>query len=190
MSKLYFQSGVILFLLLLLGCSSPDSGDIKIDRFWKKYVKIIRAKDLQELKEVSLPKIYCEICLENSSSEDSVITNFKIENPDKWYDKLYGELAYIPIDKFIEQDFDSLFNPGVLSKIKKPSNVNFISREFETSEGQSYLQTYLNEGKKYTLYEALITTVEPSTQFEGAQIVIQFLETEEGLMFYGYSTIP
>ncbi|HYG38471.1 MAG TPA: hypothetical protein VD908_07635 [Cytophagales bacterium] len=186
----FFLLFSIFCLIVLKACDTNNSSNAEVKKFWKRYVKVVKSKDFEELKAISLPKIDCRSCLDNSAKEDSAVTNFKIKNPDSWYDQLYGELVYIPIDKFIEQDFDILFDQDLLSKIKNSSKVIFISRELEKKEGQQYLTEYIEGDKIPILHEALVTTVDPSTQYEGEQVVIQFLETNLGLRFYGYTTIP
>jgi len=40
------------------------------------------------------------------------------------------------------------------------------------------------------IQEVLLTHIEPTPQYEGSQIALQFIETKEGYKFFGYSTIP
>jgi len=167
-----------LFLLLLtitsVSCRQEKnaSGD-DVTVMWTSFLSNLAAEDKEAFKNISGETIRCYDCLENTPSEAQQM-NFLRENDSLWYDKIYDDLIYIPIDSFIANDYDILFNPKFINILQE--NETVISSE-ETN------------GIKYT--HILVTTTPPTAFFEGGQHMFSFEKTTDGdWKFYEISTIP
>jgi len=94
-------------------------------------------------------------------------------DPD-WYNKLYDDKIYIPIDTFCKQDYPIIFTKELISKLRN-SKAGYVVSDFN--------------GQK--LYEVLITATKPSVQFpEGALHTFQFVKTNNAYKFWGIDSIP
>lgn len=89
---------------------------------WEIFLNIIESKNKEDFKNISNEKIRCYLCLENTLNEQLEIENLRA-NDSLWYDKIYDDLIYIPIDRFLNNDFDLIFTPAFVSilKVKKLS---------------------------------------------------------------------
>ena len=96
-----------------------------------------------------------------------------METDTDWYNKLYDDLILIPIDCFIKDDFDLIFDDGFV-EILKDSNYNWHKREIEGIEH----------------YELLVTTTETTATHEGGQHHFQFKKVNGKLLLNEIGTIP
>ena len=80
------------------------------------FANAVLSSDLKKIKQLSTNCIYCTDCITNTPKEDSLFNNFQKKNPNTWYDKLYSDFCYIPINKFLKEGFVIVFDS--ISKIK------------------------------------------------------------------------
>lgn len=175
---------LILFLLANLiigpvhsyGSNIIDNNEyIELVNAWKIFLKAVSTNDIRKIKSLSVEKIRCLACLDNTEEEDKEMGKFMMTEPD-WYEKLYKEKIFILINKFCKQDYPIIFS-------KK-----FI-KELQNSK-PTYIVEYFNDEK---IYEVLITTTKPdkiAPGHEGGQHIFQFIKINNGYKFWGIDTIP
>jgi hypothetical protein len=148
---------------------------IELVSAWKIFLKAVSMNDLQIIKDLSVDKIRCLSCLDNTEEKDKEIEKFKMTEPD-WYKKLYEEKIFIPINKFCKEDY-----PIIFSKI-------FIQK-LQNSETIYTVEHYNDEN----IYEVIVTTTKPgeiAPGHEGGQHAFQFIKKNNEYKFWGIDTIP
>lgn len=153
------------FLLLTITAVSCQqekkaSGD-DVSVMWASFLSDLTTEDKEAFKDASAETIRCYDCLENTPSEVQHM-NLLRENDSLWYSKIYDDLIYIPIDSFIANDYDILFNPNFINILKE--NETIISSE---------------ETNGVTYAHILVTTTLPTAFFEGAQHIFSFVKNED-----------
>jgi hypothetical protein len=142
---------------------------------WKSFLKAVSTDDMKKLKGLSAGKIRCLLCVDNTEEKDREMTRSMKTDPD-WYEKLYKEEVFIPVDRFCREDYPIIFKRDFKKKLqtRKPS---YGSED--------------SNGKK--IYEVIITTTNPGElgpKHEGGQHFFQFIKTDNGYKFWGIDTIP
>lgn len=146
-----------LLVVTFMSCQQKKkaSGD-DVTVMWTSFLSDLEAKDKVAFKHSSDKTIRCYDCLENTPSEVQQM-NLLRENDSLWYDKIYEDFIYIPIDSFIANDYDILFNQKFIH----------ILRENET--------VISNEDKNGAVFaHILVTTTLPTAFFEGGQHIFSF----------------
>jgi hypothetical protein len=146
--------------------------------------------DLGKVKQLSANCINCPLCVTDAPEEDSLFEVFRQKNPDTWYDKLYNEMAFIPVDRFLREDFPGIFNTQTKQRLLgKPK---FIIHDDETVKNIYYKNCMItpSEIKNAKLFEVFIKIVDPSSKTEGMDAAFAFIKTNHGYKFCGFSTIP
>ncbi|WP_291963624.1 hypothetical protein [Maribacter sp.] len=165
---------VLLLVVTFMSCQQKKkaSGD-DVTVMWTSFLSDLEAKDKVAFKHSSEKTIRCYDCLENTPSEVQQM-NLLRENDALWYDKIYEDFIYIPIDSFIANDYDILFSQKFIH----------ILRENET--------IILNEDKNGVAFaHILVTTTLPTAFFEGGQHIFSFRKHEEGVWKLNeISTVP
>ena len=146
--------------------------DIDIAATWEKFLEIISSEDKEKFKQISNPSIQCYLCLENTPAEQKELENKQNTDPN-WQDELYKEDIFIPIYRFIEEDFDLLFSPKFVQNLKE-NKTTFHKRE---ADGIEY-------------YEILVTTTEPTSEHEGGQHHFQFIKIKGKWKLNEIGTFP
>ena len=136
------------------------SGD-DVSVMWASFLSDLTTEDKEAFKEASAETIRCFDCLENTPSEVQHM-NLLRENDSLWYSKIYDDLIYIPIDSFIANDYDILFNTTFINVLQE--NETVISSE--KTNGVTYAHI-------------LVTTTLPTAFFEGAQHIFSFVKNED-----------
>ncbi|WP_430429490.1 hypothetical protein [Maribacter litoralis] len=136
------------------------SGD-DVSVIWASFLSDLTTEDKEAFKKASAETIRCYDCLENTPSEVQHM-NLLRENDSLWYSKIYDDLIYIPIDTFIANDYDILFNPTFINILQE--NETIISSE---------------ETNGVTYAHILVTTTLPTAFFEGAQHFFSFVKNED-----------
>ncbi|PKV51655.1 hypothetical protein ATE84_3745 [Aquimarina sp. MAR_2010_214] len=144
----------------------------EISKTWNNFLNALDSNRKKDFKELSGKKIRCYLCLENTLAEQKEIEVLK-NNDSLWYDKIYDELIYIPIDSFLKKDFDLIFNPEFVNALKEKKTI-FHKR--------------IIDGIEY--YEVLVTTTEPTLDHEGGQHNFQFKKINGKWKLNGIETIP
>tara|TARA_R110002051_G_scaffold4043_1_gene21388 strand:+ start:26248 stop:26769 length:522 start_codon:yes stop_codon:yes gene_type:complete len=170
--------GLSIFVLLL-GISTSSCKqekklpDNEVSNLWSHFLNTLEKNDKVAFKKASNETIRCYDCLENTPSEVQKM-NLLRDTDSLWYDKIYDDLINIPIDQFIKNDFDILFNPQFV-KILRDIDISFLED---------------NENEVKTVH-ILVTTTPPTAKFEGAQHSFSFTKTIDGLWKLNeISTIP
>ncbi|WP_271769877.1 hypothetical protein [Aquimarina algiphila] len=143
-----------------------------IEKTWENFLTIVQEKDKAAFKEVSSKTIRCYLCLENTLADQKELDAKRESDPD-WYNQLYDKDIYIPIDRFINEDFDLIFNPEFVSILKEKKTI-----------------FYKNDNEEVELYEVLVTTTEPSAEHEGGQHSFQFIKKKGDWKLREIGTIP
>lgn len=163
----------VLILLLFIGCKDIKKSSVNKEfPAWNIFLEKVSSKNKQQFKEISNSKIRCYLCLENTASERKKLDNFR-DTDSLWHKKLYDDLIYIPIDSFLQNDFDLFFTKQFVEVLKK---------------GKTVFSKVKRDGFEYC--EVLVTTTEPTASFEGGQHAFQFKKIEGIWKFNGISTIP
>lgn len=146
-----------LLVVTFMSCQQEkkaSSDDVTV--MWTSFLSDLEAKDKVAFKQSSDKTIHCYDCLENTRSEVQQM-NLLRENDSLWYDKIYEDFIYIPIDSFIANDYDILFNQKFIHMLRE--NETVIS----------------NEDKNGVVFaHILVTTTLPTAFFEGGQHIFSF----------------
>jgi len=146
-----------------------------IEKTWVRFIEAISDNNLNKLRLVATQKIRCFSCVDNTEQESKELQKFTETDPD-WYNKLYDQKIFIPLDKFFNEDVPIIFNKDLMGKVKT-GKVNYVERSI---------------GKE-SFYEIIVATIEPG-EFapldEGVLHVFLFVKTADGYKFTGIDTIP
>ncbi|WP_165748515.1 hypothetical protein [Cellulophaga sp. Z1A5H] len=152
--------------------SSYTPQDVEIKKTWNSFLKAVEKKERRTFKGLSKTKIRCYPCLENTTEEQAYIAQLQ-ETDTLWYDTIYEDLIYVPIDRFIAQDFDLFFNPDFVKLLKERETI-FYKQDLD---GVFY-------------WEILVTTTEPTLFHEGGQHHFRFEKCDDGWKLNEIGTIP
>ena len=146
-----------LLVVTFMSCQQKKkaSGD-DVTVMWTSFLSDLEAKDKVAFKHSSDKTIRCYDCLGNTSSEVQQM-NLLRENDSLWYDKIYEDFIYIPIDSFIANDYDILFNQKFIHILRE--NETVISNEDKNGVAFAHI---------------LVTTTLPTAFFEGGQHIFSF----------------
>jgi hypothetical protein len=172
---------IIVFIMFSPNAYSYELSDMdmktknELVKIWKSYLVAAEKKDIKQLKKMSLEKIRCYNCLENTKNEYSALKKLRYTEKN-WYEKLYNEMIFIPNEIFYSKDFPIFFTNEFIKKLKvNEVNYNFVKIKNET------------------IYEVLVTTTQPgvvSKEHEGGQHAFQFVIVNKNFKFFGIDTIP
>ncbi|MCC3158238.1 hypothetical protein LJ737_13400 [Hymenobacter sp. 15J16-1T3B] len=143
---------------------------------WMLFAMAVIKNDVATIKLLSSSKVYCVDCMRNTAKEQAVWEVYENKNPDTWYDKMYGEFAYIDIDKFIKEDLPLVFNQRIKKRLLDKNKLVFTDQVLY--------------GGQQNMGTVLVTIIDPSDKWEGAQAAFGFVKTKNGYRFCNYSTIP
>ena len=168
--------------------SSIDN-DSLLKTTWNKFANSVLNKDKKLFKELSTDCIHCSWCVTNTGTEDSLFEIYRSKNENIWYDKLYTELCFIPIDKFIKEDFDMIFIDKIKTRLMDTSKLNFAD---DNHNAKLYSKPCIIADKriKPDFKEVLLLSIDPTPKFEGAQSAFAFVKINGQYKFCGFSTIP
>lgn len=163
----------VFLLMFFIGCKDVKQSPVNNNfTAWNNFLKIVSTQNKESFKDISSSKIRCYLCLENTIEEQKELVTLR--NKDSlWYEKLYSDLIFIPIDSFLKNDFDLLFNKKFVETLKnEKTTFSIIERE----------------GVEYC--EVLVTTTQPTPFFEGGQHGFQFKKVDTIWMLTAIYTIP
>ena len=147
----------------------------ELAKTWNIFLEAVAANDLKKLRNMSVERIRCLSCLDNTELEEREIEKFKANDPD-WYEKLYAEKIYIPVDTFYREDYPLIFTKQFI-RILKDRTARYSAESFH--------------GLK--IYGVIIATLKPgelSPGHEGCLYIFQFVRAEKEYKFWGIDTIP
>ncbi|SIQ89574.1 hypothetical protein [Maribacter ulvicola] len=172
--KLTLNVFVILLTITSFSCKQEKQlPNNEVSKMWSQFLRDLEINDKVAFKKASGETIRCYDCLENTPSEMKKMSLLR-ENDALYYNKIYDNLIYIPIDSFIANDYDILFNPQFINILQE--NETIIVRE-------------VTEGKTYA--HILVTTTLPTAFFEGGQHNFSFIKIKDGQWRLNeISTIP
>ena len=194
---------LITVLFGLLGCSDISykkdqeastnaSKYPNLVKAWEEFAKAVLSEDFEQIKSLSTNCIKCSHCVENTTEERKAIDTIEKKNPDAWYDKRYNELSYIPIDRFIKEDFNIVFDKQLKSRFLDESKLIFATGPKTEYTWPERCKNKELENKTSKYYEVLVLYRDPLNKSgDGAsQWAYAFVETAGVFKFFGYSTIP
>ena len=193
---------------ILSGCSFTDShkpvsyhgpkitydttniDSIEFKEAWNSFADAAIHNDIKRLRKLSTNCIYCTYCVTDTKYKDSLFTDFQNRNEKIWYDKFYNELSYIPADIFFKEEYQLIFDSALIKRITDQSKINFLNRGNNkmTKIHPCYKNIFKN--KFPNIQEVLVTRIDPSSKYEGAQIALDFIMTKNGYKFFSFYTIP
>src|SRR5690606_1773929 len=162
----------IFLTLIVFSSCKKENKQSEIESTWSGFLVVVEQKDKNGFRNFSGDTIRCYLCLENTEHEQKVL-EFLRKNDSAWYDKLYDEKIFIPINKFIEEDFDLIFTDEFVDILKRNETI-FSQHEMDTTD----------------VYEVLVTTTETSLTHEGGQHTFQFKKIDETYKLTEISTVP
>ena len=168
---------ISLITICISSCKKEEKSD-EIQLRWQGFLDVLKQKNVTEFKEYASDTIRCYMCIENTEHERKVIEYLR-DNDSTWYDKIYDEKIYLPINKFIEEDFDLIFTEDFVELLKNSETI-FSKREFD-----EYGVATSNGG-----YEILVTTTKPTLGHEGGQHDFSFKKINGKYILSEISTIP
>ena len=188
----------ILLLLLIAGCCSTVTiaqsraqvkqnravaereETEKLEKAWYHFADALLSKDTAALKAMATNCIRCTNCPENADS-GKVITTADEDQ--------YGTRS-VPFGQFLTVYGPYIFDNRTISRLKDPSMLHFIDNEYNAGH-YAVPCIIVSSGLKSPHHkEVLLTFIDRSPDFEGAQHAFAFIETKEGYKLCGYSTIP
>lgn len=164
--------------------------DQEFNQTWLEFSKAILSQDLELIKSLSSDCILCSDCFVNTPIEDSVFKEFQEKNPDKWYNKLYYELCYISIDKFLTEDLNLIFNEKVKSRLLDKTKIIYADNNHNSKAYSIKCIIGSSQTAQCEFKEVLLTYIDPTPKFEGSQWSFAFVKTNGKYKFCGFSTIP
>jgi hypothetical protein len=181
---------ILTLSLTFLRSQNNISNDSLFKLTWNKFAKAVLNKDLKTFKMMSTSCVNCSWCLTNTAKEDTLLEAYKVVNEKTWYDKIYSELSYFSIDKFINEDYDFIFTEEVNARLLNATKLNFID---DNHNAKVYYKPCIIgkvDKTKLDFKEVLLTIVDPSPKYEGAQLAFAFVKIKGQYKFCGFSTIP
>lgn len=172
MNKFIITSLFFLIISYTSKAQTSEQSEKEIKAVWYTFLDAVSSKDFAIFKKLSNKKIRCYNCPENTEAEREKIYTLR-KTDTLWYDKLYNDLIYIPVDHFIENDFEIIFTPSFIKKLKEKKTL--------------YHQNSI-DGVDY--YEVFVTTLEPKNDHDGGQHNFQFKKVNGKWVFNEIGTIP
>ena len=169
--------------------TSPKQ-DEEFEKAWTKFANAVLSRNPKALAELSSACIYCTHCVTNTPKEDSLFNDFRSKNPDAWYEKLNSEYCYIPINKFLSDDFELIFDSITTSKMLKASKISYHDDGHNKGLYKNNCIAKSSELKNSKLLEMFVKVIDYSSETEGLSKAFAFIQTKQGYRFCGYSTIP
>ncbi len=171
--------------------NEQDSLDFKFLQTWKSFFTAILNSDKHLLNNLSTECIDCYSCVRNTIQKDSLFTVYQNNNPDTWYDKINNEFCYISSSKFYNEEFPIMFDEFIKAKIADSTNWR-IYDEGEQNRRMFYKEcisknTNIDIAK---IKVVSIKTFETTSDYEGAALLLSFIETKDGYKFCRYDTNP
>ena len=148
---------------------------LALENAWMTFLEAVSKNDIMKIRRISHCSIRCLLCVDNTKEEEKELERF-MEREQGWYNKLYAERIFIPIDQFCKNDFPLLFTTAFIEKLK--------------SGKPTFILEQIN-GEK--VYEVLIPTSQPeelARGHEGRLHVFQFIKAKNAYKFWGVDTVP
>ena len=166
---------VLMFLFVSLVSAQQKQNEVStndVKNVWSTFLSALKTKDTIAFKQLVAPKIRCYYCLENTPEEQEALA-YSRDNDKDWYAKIYEQDIYIPVAKFLAEDYDIIFTH------------TFIGLLIERETVYVY---HVNEGVGYM--EVLVTTTKPTLLHEGGQHTFQFVKLKNRWVLNEIGTIP
>ncbi|WP_162902864.1 hypothetical protein [Taibaiella koreensis] len=149
----------------------------KLQEAWSSFADALLQQDTARLRSLSATTVRCDVC-----PIDTIL-------PGNASAEEYNKRKLMPFHDFLKKA-PQLFYPATLSRLKDTSKLMFTDNEHNAA-----LYPLSGIPKAIRLNhprykEVLLTVVDPSADYEGAQQAFAFVETKDGFKFCGYSTIP
>lgn len=171
-NNIYILVIALLTMSTVITAQNNDPSEKEMKTIWNQFLEVIASKDLKTFKQLSDNKIHCINCLGNTEIENEKI-NTLMKTDTSWYDKMYNELVYIPVDHFIENDFDIIFTPSFIKKLKEKKTI-FFERTIDD----------------ILYFEVFVSTFYSKELRIGRQDYFRFKKVKNKWVFNGMGTIP
>jgi hypothetical protein len=173
MDRVRFTLLVILFIPF---CSFGQSGQtisekdsIKLFGFLNRFVKAIKEKETEKLKNISMDRIDCISCIAD-----------RIPPPESYL---------VPVDTFINQTYRTFEKSRLWDCVRNEQPmINLLKLT-----GKDLEQKELKKKEGITIYELFYLTTKPNEiqlGHEGQQTGLQFIKLDNEFKFYGLTTVP
>ncbi|WP_090660999.1 hypothetical protein [Parafilimonas terrae] len=169
---------------------TTNTDSIKFKETWNSFADAAIHNDIKRLRELSTNCIYCAYCVIDTEYKDSLFKDFQKRNKKIWYNKFYNELSYIAADIFFKEDYQLIFDSDLIRRIADQSKLNFLNRGNNAMTNIHPCYKNIFKNKFPNIQEVLVTRIDPSPKFEGAQIALDFIMTKDGYKFFSFYTIP
>ncbi len=182
------QSATHCFTSSIMNLKSDKDSLLKIT--WTKFSKAILNKDIKTLKAMSADCINCAWCVTNTTKEDTLYKFEKATNMKAWYNKLYSELCFISIDKFIDEDYELIFTKRTKSRMRNKFNLVYSDiTDYQRLIAKTCIIDNPEE-TKLDVKEVLLIDVESTPKHEGARMAFVFIKIKGQYKFCAFSSIP
>ena len=129
---------LLIILMPLSSCKKEritlqfGSPDVEISKTWAAFLNAIESGDKSKFEALSDKTIRCYDCLDNTQAEQDRLNTMR-DTDSLWYDKIYEDMVNVPINLFLEQDFDLIFNPEFIKALKE-KETTYFKRELDGLE--------------------------------------------------------
>ena len=165
---------------------AKNTPEAKFVKSWDAFVKAVTTGDMKAFKEISTDCLYCNYCLYNTDKETKTYVDSMKKDPEGWTYKVNNELQYLPIDKFLKEDFADVFPASVKPKLKDKAGIVY-------EDGEKNRKTYQKiciTPHPISGHEKLIEVIINDKGTQGAMNrTLTFIEVKDGYKFCGFSTI-
>jgi hypothetical protein len=161
---------------------TQQEADSSFYSYWEIFKKALSRNAVSEIKNLSLQTINCPACLSATHEKDSLLDKYREDHPKTWYNDLYSRLCFIEINKFLLEDYPLIVDSSLVKRIHQNDKIRFHVQKTDSKETGKEVPT--------TIFEVLITSIDPTNELEGMQKVFQFIRVKNKFKFYGYFTIP
>jgi hypothetical protein len=185
---------IIIYVLLSLLTSTivysqNPTNDSLLKLTWDKFAKAVLKKDMKLIKSLSTDCIECLFCVTNTRKEDSLFTIYMDQNEKLWFNKLNSELSFIPIDKFISEDFKIIFTKKIEEGLLDSTKLHFAYDNHNASIFSKPCIITTKKEEKLDFREVRVRTTEPdpSTKYEGSSCGFEFVKLNGQYKFCGFN---
>lgn len=162
----------------------------EFQRAWKLFASTVLKQDIKSIKALSTDCIMCSDCVTNTFLEDSLFNKFQNDNPDSWYEKLNNDFRFIPVDRFIKEDLDLIFNKKVKSRLLNKSKLIYIDNNHNAKVYAKPCVIGTTPLNELNFKEVFLMIIDSTFKFEGGTWAFDFVKKNGKYKFCGCSTIP
>ncbi len=169
--------------------TSTDSKELgeKMQKSWSAFAQAVKNNNLPAVKAMATECIYCNYCLYNTDKENQVFVDSMKKNPDGWTAKITSQLQYLPVDKFMKEDFADIFAAETKAKMADKAAITFHNGNANRKTYNKLCISSRIISSNPNFVEVVINN--PSSK-PGLNRTFTFIETKAGYKFCGFSIVP